>query len=163
MSSPLKESTNTYKYSNLYHPDARGPSYAGVGPSYGGVWTLKSLWYRVEGPRAVWSVWASCHHWGNLFLESRNSYTNSLHPLRLPSQGTTHLFDCLLRSSRTGGLQALNISTGERIFTKQFSAAVHNAPAVGKVYGHNRRVDWMGKSSGVGGSCVFSTGWRVAW
>ena len=32
-----------------------GPSYGGVGLSYGGVWGLKSLGF--EGPRAVWSVW----------------------------------------------------------------------------------------------------------
>ncbi|CAK9008742.1 unnamed protein product [Durusdinium trenchii] len=53
--------------------------------------------------------------------------------------------------NETGGLQALNISTGERIFTKQFSAAVHNAPAVGKVYGHNRLavVFGMGEPAGV--------------
>ena len=31
------------------HPKAHGPS-------YGGVWGLKSL--GSEGPRAVWSVWA---------------------------------------------------------------------------------------------------------
>ena len=36
-------------------PDAHGPSYGGVGPSYGWVWGLKPLGF--EGPRAVWSVW----------------------------------------------------------------------------------------------------------
>mmetsp|Transcript_39242 Transcript_39242/g.73189 ORF Transcript_39242/g.73189 Transcript_39242/m.73189 type:complete len:460 (-) Transcript_39242:208-1587(-) len=37
-----------------------------------------------------------------------------------------------------GGLQALNMATGERIWTKVFSAPIHNAPAVGKIYGHDQ-------------------------
>ena len=40
----------------VFHPDAHGPSYAGVGPSYGGVRTLNPCGF--EGPRPVWSVWA---------------------------------------------------------------------------------------------------------
>ena len=45
------------------HPDAHGLSYGRVGPSYGGVWGLKSLGF--EGPRAVWSVWAHEHFRGS--------------------------------------------------------------------------------------------------
>ena len=52
-------------------------SYGGVGPSYGGVWGLKSLGF--EGPRAVWSVWVGPHLLHSILPSLTSIFPESTH------------------------------------------------------------------------------------
>ncbi|CAE7022942.1 afsK [Symbiodinium natans] len=52
------------------------------------------------------------------------------------------VFNGFSKEDGSGGLQALNLSSGERLWAKSFPQEIHNAPAVGRVllrYGHPGR------------------------